>query len=209
MMAPGESDAMTGAESALRGFGAPPPDGDAVGQRCRELAEVLNLPEPVPVEVLQAALADEAYAQRLLASRRNPQVLGFLLKHPPRRDARPAAAPERSSGELIRSAAAALLRWGKVGFATVDAETLARRRDACLACPNLADPPDTALYKIATVGEARKICSACGCVVWSKTRLPTEACPVAHPDDPGLNRWGEPRPKTAAGKTPARQEIPT
>ncbi|MGU3495499.1 hypothetical protein ACLBXM_15780 [Xanthobacteraceae bacterium A53D] len=172
-----------------------------VAQSCSELAAVLNLAEPVSVEVLRAAVENEAYAQRLLASRRNAAALGFLLKHPPRRET-PAA--ERSNGELIRGAAQALLRWGKTGFAIVDAETLARRRSACLACPNLTDPPDTALYRIAAYGDERKICGACGCVVWSKTRLPTEACPVALPGNERLNRWGEPRQLAVS----AEQDIP-
>ncbi|PWR21987.1 hypothetical protein [Zavarzinia compransoris] len=180
---------------------AAPPDEDTVGRRCRELADMLNLAAPVPVDVLEAAVRDEAYAQRLLATRRNPRALDFLLKHPPK-------AAGRSNGELVRAAALAFLRWGKVGFATVDGETLARRRDACLACPHLADPPDSTLYRLAAARDSRKICGSCGCVVWSKTRLPTEACPQAHPDDPRLNRWGEPR-RAAAGAASDPKSIPT
>jgi hypothetical protein len=83
----------------------------------------------------------------------------------------------------------------------VDEATLQRRESACLACPHLS-APRRLVQKLAGLGSAAadrtgartgdRVCSECGCNVGKKMKLPTEACPVAHPTLPGLNRWGEP-----------------
>ena len=113
-------------------------------------------------------------------------------------------------------AAAAMLRWGKAGFSTVDSETLERRESACLGCPNL--DPASAVQKMVLVGAVTdkvgsrlggKVCNLCGCVVHKKIRLPTEACPDTHPVKSGLTRWDEPipaecRPGSGAGGSTRR-----
>ena len=82
-------------------------------------------------------------------------------------------------------------------FGVVDA-TYAKRFETCLACPNLASPPSTAIYKvIGAVDDSENVCRLCGCVVSRKAKLPHEACPDADPELPGMNRWGQPM-RTAA-----------
>ena len=162
-----------------------------VEEKCLQLGLTLGLDEPVSVQVLEAALRDESYSHNLLAGRRNPVMLKYLLSHPPKSGAN-GGAPQLSNVELVRRAASALLRWGKVGFTVVDQPTLERRRAACLSCPHLADPPDKLLYKLTGTDEGQKICDLCGCNVRKKIRLTSESCPGRHPEQEGLNRWGEP-----------------
>jgi hypothetical protein len=104
------------------------------------------------------------------------------------------------NGQLVAQAAGAVTRWARAGFAVVDLEVLTRREDACLACPHLSEPY-SGLHKLGLARDAgervgtragKKACGKCGCVVSRKIRMATESCPDAHPDDPGLTRWGEP-----------------
>jgi hypothetical protein len=159
----------------------------------------LGLPGPVPGPVLRRMLAEPAFARDVAISRSAPGFLRALFDDP--RTARYADPPaeaagpaERSNAELLRSAAGALMRWGRTGFARVDEATFERRWSACQGCPNLGDPPeDRALYRVKLAGDVdRRVCGACGCVASRKARLPTETCPVADPADPAMNRWGEP-----------------
>jgi hypothetical protein len=155
-------------------------------ERCRRLGEILGLAQPVSEAVLLAALEHETYARNLLTCRRAPGLLNHLLEHPP-------AAPRPSAMVLAQRAAGALVRWAATGFSTVDDETYARRMAACTACPNLALPPEQALYKLVGPKERVRICTKCGCVVAHKARLTSEACPDPHPDRPELTRWSESR----------------
>lgn len=167
-------------------------EADTLQQKCLEFAQTLGLQEPVSVQVLEAAVRDETYARNLLASRRTPSTLTFLLARPPRPRSPNSAPRQHANGELIRRAAVALLRWGKVGFSVVDRATLERRRAACLSCDHLIDPPDRLVYQLAAAADNKKICDLCGCSAWKKTKLPTESCPVRHPDRDSMSRWGEP-----------------
>ncbi len=161
-------------------------------EKCLELGLTLGLDEPVSVRVLEAALRDEIYSHNLLASRRNPVMLKFLLANPTKPPATGGAAPQFSNVELVRRAASALLRWGKVGFTVVAQPRLERRRAACLSCPHMIEPPDQLLYKLTGTDESQKICDLCGCSVRKKIRRTSESCPGRHPEQEGLNRWGEP-----------------
>lgn len=103
-----------------------------------------------------------------------------------------AVAESLPTGELLRNAAAALAEWARAGFAVVDEPTYLRRLEACLACPALAGPPDTLLYRVAGAQVAeRRICRHCGCMIAQKARLLSERCPEPHPVRPGQSRWGE------------------
>jgi len=67
-----------------------------------------------------------------------------------------------------------------------------RRLGACLSCDRLSAPPKGLLYKVAGLMTAdNRTCSACGCFVTAKARLPRENCPLPATDGSGLSRWGE------------------
>jgi hypothetical protein len=156
----------------------------------------LGLEGPVPDPVLRRMLAEPGFARDVTISRGAPAFLRALFDDPrTARYAGPLAEQaERSNAELLKSAAGALLRWGRTGFARVDDATFQRRWSACQGCPHLQDPPaDRALYRVKLAGDVdRRVCDACGCVASRKARLPSESCPVADALDPALNRWGEP-----------------
>ncbi len=166
------------------------------------LGEWLGAARPVPEAVLLGALLDPRYARRLAVARGFPRAVEHLLASPP---ALPAGAARRAglaraprapdSLALVRRAAGSLLRWAAGGLQTVDAETRARRWEACTGCPHLAAPPDQGVYRLArAVKPDALVCGLCGCVASAKVRLPHERCPDAHPSHPELTRWGEPRP---------------
>jgi hypothetical protein len=169
-----------------------PPNTETLEEQCLEFGQALGLDRAVSVEVLEAALRDETYAHHLLASRRSPSMLKYLLAHPPKQKSSVAENPRFSNIDLAKRAAKALLRWGAVGFSVVDQTTLERRRAACSSCPHLIDPPDMLVYELAGIGEEQKICGLCGCSVRKKMKVPTESCPDHHPEMTGMNRWGEP-----------------
>jgi len=178
--APAESAPTTRAEA------------QATEEKCLEFARTLGMEQPVSVAVLEAALRDETYARNLLTSRRSPALLKHLLAHPPKPRQPESATPQFSNAELAKRAAAALLRWGAVGFSVVDKATLERRRAACLSCPHLTGPPDKLIYKLTLPNESDMICGLCGCNVRKKMKLPTESCPASNPEAHGMSRWGEP-----------------
>jgi hypothetical protein len=196
----------------------------SMGELQERLGEFLGLGGPAPQEVVRRALADPGFEADLITSRGAPGFLRALFDHPrtrayalpaveapapdPPAGEAPAGDPPATGGQLVAKAAGALLRWGRAGFATVDEATLARREDACLACPHLTDPQATVqrLGGRRTAGErvgtrtGGKVCGKCGCVVSRKIRMTTEACPDVHPALAGLTRWGEP----VAGHVDAR-----
>ncbi len=173
------------------------------------LADAIGWREPVPAAALLRAVAEPSYAAALITSRNVPGFLEPLLTDP--RNARYAPQPETKGAELsnvqlLTRAAGAMLRWGKAGFTVADDDVIARREDACLSCEHLSDP-DKLLQQLlpsAPVSDAvgrrtgNKVCGLCGCSVAKKIRLPTEACPGAHPTASGMTRWLEPRSEGAA-----------
>ncbi len=183
-------------------------DYPSLQEQCRQFANILGLTDPVPERVLLAALAKPEYAQNLLICRSDRRFLQRLIEHPPPLPEEREPTDSLSNGQILKQAAASLWKWSKAGFAVVDKETLAKRRNACMTCPHLTEPPEKLLYKLTnSQKENAKICGLCGCPVMRKTRLPGEVCPDTHPDDPALNRWGEAkRDKTRHVKAPSSTE---
>jgi hypothetical protein len=180
-----------------------------IQEACLSFGQLLGLSTPVPEEVLYAAMEDEDYARNLLLSSRNPQLLGHLLRHPvpvtmtvpvtvkepltgsPATPGSPQPAPPGNL-QLIGKAAKALIDWGKTGFSIVADEVYERRLAACERCDQLEEAPDQFIYKISLKkGENKRTCQSCGCVVSRKARLVSDTCPLADPEHPGFNRWGE------------------
>lgn len=173
----------------------------------------LGLHDPVPGAVLRRAMADATFAHRLLVSRGSPGFLAALIEDPgnrayeaadtaltgepgPRPSELPGAvrtvADTRPNTDLAKSAAAALVAWGKAGFTHVDAPEYAARRAACEACPHLAQAPDQLVYKVRARRNAdMRVCNLCGCIAARKARLSSEMCPGADPADPTRSRWGQ------------------
>jgi len=169
-----------------------PPTGnrdEALADFAATLHTVLRQPEALPEVLVQRAAADPLFLNTLVAQRDDPQALATLLEKTPRSLPKWAGPP---STVLLMRAAKALARWGRAGFREVDAETFERRRTACQQCPYLGSPGEQLVYKVMADGE-KSLCGLCGCAINRKARLPTEECPVDHPTEPGLNRWGEPR----------------
>ncbi|MBJ2180181.1 hypothetical protein JC795_18490 [Pseudomonas veronii] len=173
-----------------------------IPEMCKQLGQVLGMDKPVPMPVLLRAIEDPGFAADLMTSRGQPGFLTALFDDQRTRAYTPNApgvdAP--SALGLATKAAGAMLRWGKAGFSTVDTEVLAQRENACLSCPHLSEP-ETAMQKMVSTGPVTdkvgyrlggKVCDQCGCVVHKKIRLPSEACPEAHPVRIGVTRWNEP-----------------
>lgn len=168
-----------------------------VTEKCDELGELLGLARPVSEEVLYAALYDESYAHNLLACRKYPAMLEHLLANPPKvpDENRYHMLDQHSQLQLVQKMSEALVNWGKMGFARVDDAIFEKRVQACMSCPNLQDPPENLLYKLAALTASnKKICSVCGCLISRKTRLPSESCPSPDPVNPQISRWGDPIP---------------
>jgi hypothetical protein len=166
---------------------------DELSAHCVEMAAILGLDEPVPEAALRAAIADESYAHNLLVSRGHQEFLGHLLANPPA--VRPGGAESIGGMQLVKSATQSLARWARTGFSTVDESTYQKRLSGCAECHHLQAPPEARriLYRLAgTVGQGRAVCGECGCVVTVKARRVSDTCPVAHPEQQGLNRWLEP-----------------
>jgi len=157
---------------------------------CARLGETLGIGRPVPEDVFLAVVHDPEYARDLFTCRGAAPFLDFLLSNPPA-IAQPTAedGSEHTTVELMAHATKSFWEWTTSGFRIVDDATYDKRMNACNACPYLIDPPGTAVYSL--VGARSKICKRCGCVVSKKAKLPHESCPAAHPDLPGMTKWGE------------------
>ncbi len=68
----------------------------------------------------------------------------------------------------VKSAAGAVARFARSGFAPTDAETLSTREETCRSC----DQWDSAAIN----GTGR--CRRCGCSTWAKLRMASEQCPL-------------------------------
>lgn len=165
-------------------------------QVCSRFGELIGLTGPAAPAVVRRAMADQRYAFYLLLTRDVPDMQRRLLEDPRNSEYEVA---EKSTPELVGTAAKALARWTAAGLRSVDEEVFERRWASCQACPMLAEAPDRIVYKgLTMLTKDRRVCSACGCVAISKARVPTEHCPVTDPADPTRNRWGEPvAPATA------------
>jgi len=165
---------------------------DRLQEQCMEMAAILGLDEPVPEQVLRAALNDSNYAHNLLVVRNEQEYLKYLLANPPKNvETQVKDIPAKT---LVKRAAKSLLKWAATGFSTVSKETYQRRTDACKTCPNLRIPSSdqNILYSIAGAVNNKSVCGKCGCVIVVKAKRSTDTCPDEHPLKPGLNRWEEP-----------------
>jgi hypothetical protein len=169
-------------------------------QRLAAFSEILEVDRPVSKQVLFGALQDQIYARNLLVSRRSPRHMEYLLSHPPAVEIPEQDARMPSDGELMKHAAAGLMKWARTGFSVVEKTTLQKREDACLACPHAATPTRL-LQKMlpsrkesAEIGRrtGEKVCDFCGCTISRKIRLTSEVCPGRDPANPGASRWGDP-----------------
>ncbi len=175
-------------------------------QARQRLAELINLDAAAPAAVTRRALLDKRFATYLMLTRDSPQLQQVLLNDPRTReydqdaDTAPAEsstdAPQqlRTNSELLAQASRSMLHWGKAGFKRIDDTQRARRWAVCQSCSQLTDPPETMLYqglRLLTGGDT-KICAACGCAANKKVGIPTENCPLPHPEDSSISKWGEP-----------------
>jgi hypothetical protein len=154
----------------------------------RLLATTLGGCAPLPRETVERAAADPLFLHLLIHDRDQPEALARRIHEPVGRSL-PKWAPVPTT-LLIRKAAGALSRWAMAGFGHVDEATAARRRAACLACPELRDPSGHPVHRLAGAG-ASSVCGLCSCAIDRKVMLPTESCPAPSPADPALTRWGE------------------
>jgi hypothetical protein len=161
---------------------------EALADFASTLRTVLRRADDLPEAVVHRAAVDPIFLNTLVAHRDEPELLATLVEKTPRSLPKWAQPP---SSVLLFRAARALMRWGKAGFREVNAETFERRRNACLQCPHLGSPGKQLVYKL-VADEVNSLCGLCGCAIDRKARLPTEECPVAHPSESGLTRWGEP-----------------
>lgn len=173
---------------------------DTFEEQCKKFGELLRLGKPVTSEVLFSALHDEDYARELVANKRAPLIMRKLLNNPPKVKSNHKPEHHFSTGELISNAAKAMIRWSKTGFTKVDLETLERRENACLSCPNLVDPEKLIQKMISIpivsneIGERTgpHVCDLCGCHLKKKIKVISEVCPDIHPTKEGYTRWDEP-----------------
>ena len=172
---------------------------ESLSVACQRLAELLGRDEPVSETVLRAAVDDPLYAMHLLASRSAPRLLAILLENPPKptnvrllADANPTPV-DQSAPAVMKRFGRAMIEWGKTGFKTVDEEVYKKRLAACSSCPNLRGANGKAVEGSADAAVGLgQTCAMCGCYVRAKARIARDNCPVKHPDDPLLSRWGEP-----------------
>ncbi len=166
---------------------------------CAAFGTMLGLDAPVAPAVFARAVNDPEYARNLMLCREKPAFRDFLLAQadawgPPAAPVEPVMVPDHGAIDLAAKAVSSFWSWTKSGFATLDADAITARFDACLACPHLAAAPDRLVYRLAGAsGDAdrHRVCGLCGCVAARKVRLPHERCPGADPHHAGLNRWGQ------------------
>lgn len=174
---------------------------DSFQDICKRMSEFLGISKQIPENAMRRAIEDPDYANNLITCRNAPGFLEVLLADPGNEKYAAEATKENkiSNAELIQKAAGAFLRWGKAGFSVVSDTVLEARENACLSCENISRP-ETTLQKLVTskakeeIGKrvADCVCKLCGCGLSKKIRIPTESCPARHPENSGLNRWGEP-----------------
>ncbi len=154
---------------------------------CKELGGILGLNEPVKLSILIGALRNEEYANNLLTCRNTPVLLQTLLNSPPEYDI-DKLEDNKSTASLLMTASLSLAKWAKAHFTIAQKEVIARRRAACIKCPNIRSASGNAVYKAIN---SQAICSLCGCDIEIKTRFNSESCPSEDPQNLGYSRWGQ------------------
>jgi hypothetical protein len=170
---------------------------EAWASRARSLADKLGLSAPVAPEVLHHLAQDPNYGVNLLIARGNEPVLRALLGRSPARG----SAPFDEDAALAK-VDEALEDIDAVSAICADADTVARREQACLACPDLVGTPQQLKRLAVRIEQAQPPgwtahdlhCLACGCQLGRKLRWLTQHCPRPHAEQPGLTRWGEVAP---------------
>ncbi len=158
------------------------------------LGTMLDLDASVSSAVLARAREDDHFARHLFISRFDKDLLALFLNDEKNDKYEIYEVPKNFTNvHLAKKAVNALTNWGKSGFETVTKELYEKRFGACEKCEFIKDPPSQFAYKVKLKRESDpRICSACGCGVSRKARLPTETCPVSNPACPGFNLWDEP-----------------
>lgn len=83
--------------------------------------------------------------------------------------------------------------WMKAGFGVVAPAQFQARLAACEKCPFYRATTKGVIYQLAAkVTGDSPVCGHCGCTILKKAKLVSSACPVEHPEQPGLTRWNEP-----------------
>lgn len=158
-----------------------------------KLKGLLNLQEPVSQDILFAAIHDHNYYHNLMVCKDAPDMLKHLLDNPPLIETFAEKTDEKTALQLVAKVAKSMIEWTKTGFSKVDDLTYERRIRACMKCRFLKDPPQTIVYKLASITKKeqadRKICTLCGCLVSNKARLSHEICPLSHPTIEGKSLW--------------------
>jgi hypothetical protein len=158
---------------------------DSPEEMYREFGYYLGLGGPVSQTVFRRAQQDNRFALHLVMSRGNDRLLRLHLDDPRNHQYRTDGNEKAISNlKLAGRLGAALYRWGREGFRTLDEAVIKTRLDMCQSCPNLIEPPNKLIYKVKLVKASDpRICQKCGCVASAKVKVPTERCPI------GL--WGE------------------
>lgn len=170
------------------------------------LGEMINLGQPASPLVTQRALVDPQYAFYLETTQHIPELQDKLLRDPRNEtfgseghggvgitDELRSVVPKSGNIELISRATKAFVGWGKTGFRLAEKNLVDARLKACGQCEFLTDPPKTVIYQGIQVvtGKDEKICSACGCFIKRKAKVPSEKCPKQDPNQPSFSRWGD------------------
>ncbi|PHY21235.1 hypothetical protein [Caulobacter sp. BP25] len=162
---------------------------EALASLSDALAQALGLSEPLPPKLAERAAVDPMFLHELVAERPTSIADSEVASR-----AAGAGLPKWAPAPtlpLILAAAKALARWGAHGFREVSEARVAARKAACAACPELRPPGQHIMHHLIGAGSS-VVCGLCSCAIDKKARLPTETCPAPSPQDPTLNRWGEP-----------------
>jgi len=163
-----------------------------------KLREALSkrLGTEVPLSVAMRAFNESAYCYHLIASRTNPLWLSLLFSQASSAVQVIPSQVQLPISSSVTNFVSSIIHWASDGFKTVNHTTFLKRWTACQECPSLVDPPKHFLYHLgrkimgAKNGDHR-VCSACGCLAYSKAKITTESCPMAHPSHPQITRWFE------------------
>jgi hypothetical protein len=146
----------------------------------KRFSSLLGVPGLVPEDVFQAALHNEQYASRLIASKEAPLFLDLLMRTPPPRSDRGDISGLRN---LVGHFSKAMINWAASGFKFAAEDVVQARIDACTTCPHARLTPAATREGALQSG----VCSLCGCPIAQKARLQSEHCPDVR--DGNQTRW--------------------
>ena len=141
------------------------------------LAKSLGLPSTIFTDTMLEQIADDPeFLHHLDVCRGDPDLLAILVREASEGGGE-SAQPTASTVALVSKATAAIARWARAGFERVSSSEYERRLSTCASCPNLAVPPQSALYRLSGSAGAKTVCGLCGCDVRRKAWMVTERCP--------------------------------